>query len=426
MTDSDWMHSAADTADRIARHELTAVANLDRCLDRIQELEPDVCALGDLDIEGARETARRVDEGTVSGLLAGVPVGIKDIIDVRGLRTTCDSPIYQDFVAARDASCVQLIRAAGGLIVGKTRTTEFAYTHPTVTRSPVNYEYSPGGSSSGSAAGVAAGFFPLALTTQTGGSTIRPASYCGVYAFKPTHGLTDKRGVHPLAPSLDTIGWYGRSVEDLRLLFSILGRIGARADHHKRIHRRPKVALCRTPYWHQASLGVRTLVERIANQLEAELVELPDEFRQAYEDHAALMALEAARSLRAEYQLHRQQLSSELVGLIQQGLEVGVDEERSVRNRLAKCRAVLDAILEDYDCFITPSAPGSAPKSLASTGDSIFNRLWTAMHVPCIQIPAGKASNGMPLGVQFVSRRYSDDLLLDHCTALEPEFNSGA
>ncbi|PHR00346.1 MAG: hypothetical protein COB32_13205 [Halomonas sp.] len=409
--------TATEAKNRLIRGELSARELLEHCVARINAYEPQVEALAYWNLDDARRNADACDARKERGILAGLPLGVKDIIDVSNMPTGCDSSLYTDYRPAADAACVAHIKANGGWVLGKTRTTEFAFSNPTSTRNPHSLRYTPGGSSSGSAAGVASGFFPLALGTQTGGSVIRPASYCGIYAFKPTFNVVSREGIKPLSENLDTLGWYGRSVEDLRLLNGALR--GTNTEFLRTTPKRcTRIGLCRTPRWHQADNDMQRLVEDSADRLGAQEVELPDIFDQVYDDHSLIMAVDAARSLRAEYIRNADQLSSALIALIERGLKVAPNQELKAHQRLAQARERLDALYGHYDILLSPSAPGAAPPSLETTGDSVFNRLWTAMQTPSISIPAGFSTTGMPLGIQLVGQRYADYSLLANASLI--------
>jgi Asp-tRNA(Asn)/Glu-tRNA(Gln) amidotransferase A subunit family amidase len=412
--------TATAARERILRGEITARGLVEQCFSTITATEPKLSALAAWSQENVRRMADASDASGNVGPLGGIPIGVKDIIDVSGLPTVCDSSLYAGAIAARDAACVSLLKSAGGIILGKTRTTEFAYMRPSITRNPHNLNHTPGGSSSGSAAGVAAGFFPVALGTQTAGSVIRPGSYCGIYAFKPTFNTVGRAGIKPLSESFDTLGWYGRTIDDLQLVWSVFAPQAGLAQQG--VPGQPRVALCRTPRWHQADEAMRALVEVTAEKLEAVEITLPPIFAQVYDDHEQIMAVDASRALRFEYTQHADQLSDVLSAFIEKGLRTDTDQERAARFRLAACRAELDRLFDDYDLFITPSAPGAAPETLASTGDSVFNRLWTAMHVPCLSIPAGEDTAGLPLGVQLVGRCHTDPIVLAHGAMVAPKF----
>ncbi|WP_087720807.1 amidase [Salinicola salarius] len=384
----------------------TPAAWMNNCLATIDRYESKVQALANWQREQVVAEAAAIAPDDARAL-AGVPIGVKDIIDVAGLPTACDSSLYADHLPMTDATCVELARVAGAIVVGKTRTTEFAYARPTITRNPHRLSHTPGGSSSGSAAGVAAGFFPLAFGTQTGGSTIRPASFCGIFGFKPTFNRIGRRGIKPLSESFDTLGWYARSVEDLALLDEVLS-----GENAAKLTTRPRLGLCRTPRWHRADKDMQMAIEKAAQALDATTVELPASFASLFEDHARIMAVDAARSLRPEWLLHRGALSDEIRRLVRQGLAITPADELTARRRLDDARLRLDDLFADIDALITPPAPGAAPATLASTGDSVFNRLWTALHVPCVALPLTMNADGLPLGLQLVGQRYGDRQLL--------------
>jgi amidase len=408
--------SAAEAARRIAAGELSAVELVSDCLARIAQREPSVRAWAFLDPEHALRQARQRDRAKRPlGPLHGVPVGIKDIIDTADMPTECNSPIYRGRRPRRDAECVARLRAAGAIILGKTHTSEFAYLHAAPTRNPHNLRHTPGGSSSGSVAGVADFMMPLALGTQTGGSTIRPASYCGVFAFKPSFRRLAISGVKCLAPSFDTLGEVARSVEDLMLLDAVLSgepvspRTAAGA-------RRPRIGYCRTPFWSQAERSTRTVLSAAVRALRSagfivEDVELPQTFEPLSDGFSAIAATEAVWALGPEYRAHRSKLSRVARRLVEEGARLEADAVQRVRAVQMDCALGVDRLFERYDALLTPAAPGEAGKGNA-IGNNVFNRPWTAMHLPCLTMPGGTGPAGLPVGIQLVGRRNADRALL--------------
>ena len=353
-----------------------------------------------------------VSRPPMPGPLHGLPLGIKDVFDTADMPSAYGSPIWHGHRPRADAAAIAWARASGAVVIGKTVTTEFAYRHPGPTANPHDPARTPGGSSSGSAAGVAAGYFPFALGTQTAGSVIRPAAYCGVVGFKPSFGTINRAGLKPLAESLDTIGVFARSVADCALL---AGTLGARAlgDPDRKPERAPRIGLCRSPSWPQAAPETVALLAEAATRLgragaHVEERELPADFGALAEAHPLVMNAEAARALAWELFTHPAKLSRALTERLTAGMASAPENLFTARATLRQCRAAFPAAIEGLDILLTPAAPGEAPLGLDFTGDPAFNYLWTSLHLPCVTVPAGKGPNGMPLGVQIVGR-FDDD-----------------
>ncbi|HEY5900756.1 MAG TPA: amidase [Burkholderiales bacterium] len=407
--------TAAEAAKRLAAGEITCEALARDCLDRIAEREAAVHAWACVDRDRALEQARALDRLPRRSRLHGMPFGIKDVIDTADLPTEYNSPIYRGHRPKADAACIALLKEAGALILGKTVTTEFANNHPAETLNPHNPAHTPGGSSSGSAAAVADFMVPLALGTQTGGSVIRPAAYCGVYACKPSYGSISRIGLKFDAESLDTIGVFGRSVEDLALALEPLTARPA-PDFHS-ITTNPRVGLCRTPRWRDADEATQANLEAAARRLSnagAQVFnfELPAGSDQLFDKHRVIMGYENARALAWEYFNHGDKLSASLKPRLDEGWRVTRAEYDAMREHSRRCRRALADSMRELDFLLTPSAPGEAPDSLASTGNPVFNRAWTLFGVPCVTIPHGKGPRGLPLGVQVVGAYDADTALL--------------
>ncbi|HYR36319.1 MAG TPA: amidase [Burkholderiales bacterium] len=402
----------AEAAWRIESCETTAETLARACLERIAERDETVRAWAHVDGNKVLEQARALDRGPRRSRLHGVPVGIKDVIDTADQPTEYNSPIYRGHRPKADAACVTLLRRAGCLILGKTVTTEFANNHPAQTRNPHNSAHTPGGSSSGSAAAVADFMVPAALGTQTGGSVIRPATYCGAFAIKPSFGAINRAGTKMLAESLDTIGIFARGAQDLALILEALtGRAPVSASG------KPRVGLCRTPRWPVADAFVQKNVEGAARALEragAQVrdFELPAGSDQLFDRQKVIMTYETARALSWEYFSHADQLSPTLKARLDDGWKVTRADYDAMREHARRCRRELAESLRSLDFLITPSAPSEAPASLASTGDPVFNRAWTLLGVPCVTVPFGKGPLGLPLAVQLVGSMDSDMALL--------------
>lgn len=371
--------SAAEAARRIARKELSSEALVHACLDRIGAREPDAQAWAFLDREMALAQARARDREQPRSPLHGIPVGIKDVLDTADMPSEYGSPIHRGHRPRADAACVALLRAAGCVILGKSVTTEFANIHPAQTRNPRNPAHTPGGSSSGSAAAVADCMVPLAVGTQTGGSIIRPSAYCGVVGLKPTFNSINRAGLKFSAETLDTIGLIARSVEDVALGLHVLSERGAPVSGGNT--RTPRIGLVRTPHWHDADAASRENLERTAALLAqagaaVSDTALPPKSDGLYEGHSKIALYEAARALAHE------------------------------------SRDAFAVMMRGFDFLLTLSAPNEAPRGLQSTGSSIFNRIWTLLGAPCVNLPAGRGPSALPLGVQLAGRVDGDDDLL--------------
>lgn len=407
--------TAREAARLIAHGEITAEALVRTCLERIEARESIVHAWTFLDPDAAIRQARDRDRTPLTGPLHGIPVGVKDIIDTADMPTEYGSPIYRGHYPRCDATCVARARAAGAVILGKTVSTEFAYPSSVKTRNPCDPKHTPGGSSSGSAAAVGDSMIPLALGTQTGGSTLRPAAYCGAFAFKPTYGRVDLGGVKPLAPSLDTIGLIARSVDDLALLNAVLAGNDPRRATITRRHR-PRIGFCRTPFWKQAERATRgALADAVAALREAgavvEDVALPSEVREMVDGIDLVISVEATLSFAHEYEKHRKKLGRTVRRLIERGLAVPPENVQRVRRAQMVSAIAVDRMFDRYDALLTPSSAGEAERG-GGSGCAMFNGIWTAMHLPCITIPSSRGPNGLPVGVQLVGRCGRDRELL--------------
>jgi len=402
------------------------------CLERIREIEPRLQAWAFRDEQYALAQARAADDlkrqGLPIGPLHGVPVGVKDIFDTADMPTEYGSVLYAGRTPSRDAAAVAMLRAAGAVIIGKTVTTEFATQAPGKTRNPHDPERTPGGSSSGSAAAVAAGMVPLALGSQTNGSVIRPAAFCGVLGFKPTHGLIPRHGMLTLSRTLDQVGVFARTVHDLALLAGQLVGYDER-DPDTRPRARipfaevaaeepplpPMFAFVKTPHWERADEETKEafgeLIEHLGDRVEE--VELFPSAAEAWQWHETIMEAEMAANLEREWKEGRDRLSDSLRAQLERGREVrAVDYQRAV----ARIRPIHESFVElfeqRYDAILTPAAPGTAPKDLASTGDPSFCTLWTLCGMPAVSLPLLQGTNGLPLGVQLVGPRDGDARLL--------------
>ena len=405
--------TASEAARGIESGDFTAEALTAACLERIAERDEAVRAWAHIDRDAALAQARALDRMPRKSRLHGVPVGIKDVIDTADLPTEYNSPIWRGHRPKADAACVALLRRAGGVILGKTVTTEFAQNHPAQTRHPHNPAHTPGGSSSGSAAAVADAMVPLALGTQTGGSVIRPAAYCGTFAIKPSFGSINRAGTKFVAESLDTIGVFARGVEDLELAMEVLAsRPVAPAPAGS-----PRIGLCRTPLWSAADSHVQKNLEAAAKRLEqagakVRDFELPPGTKQIFDNYRVIGNYESARALGWEYASFPSQISKTLTPRLQEGWKITRAEYDATREVIRNVGRTLAETLREVDFLLTPSAPSEAPASLATTGDPVFNRAWTMLGLPCVTIPHGKGTHGLPLAVQLVGAFDADSALL--------------
>jgi Asp-tRNA(Asn)/Glu-tRNA(Gln) amidotransferase A subunit family amidase len=425
---SKW--SAVDAARRIAAGTLTSEALVRACLARIAEREAVVQAWAYLDPDHAIAQAKLRDaekrSGRLTGPLHGVPVGLKDIIETGDMPTEHGSPIFKGNRPARDAACVAALREAGAVILGKTVTTELANTHPGKTRNPHNPKHTPGGSSSGSAAGVADFHMPLALGTQTGGSVIRPASFNGIYALKPTLGLISRRGVLLQSHTLDTLGVYGRSLEDLALLTDALSahdpldpvsyprtRGSLLTAMREPPPAPPRFAFFKTPAWSEAEDVTKRELAALAAKLgpHCQEAELAPPFDQVVALHAIVMAAEDLAYYGGFLERTPQLLSDKLRGRLEAARAIPADAYIKAVNAREDLNAHVDKLLDSYDAILCPAACGPAPASLETTGNPVFNGLWTYLGMPCVALPLLTA-DGMPLGVQLVGKRGDEARLM--------------
>ncbi len=415
--------SAREAARRIAEGRLSAEALVAALLDRIALRESAVEAWEYLDRGKALEAARRRDREPRRGALHGVPIAVKDLIDTSDMPTAYGSPIYRGHRPVADASCVALAREAGAIVLGKTVTTEFATFFPGKTKNPHNPGHTPGGSSSGSAAAVADCEVPLAFGTQTAGSVIRPAAFCGCVGFKPTFGVLGRAGVKPLSETLDTIGVMARQVEDAAFFVGVLSGRGALVDL-RAPPRSPHFALYKTPYSEAAERTTEEALEAAAEALGragarvGELALAP-EHRGLNEAQNRIMGYEIFRSLAYERIEKGGFLSPRLKEMLEAGAAVTAAEYDAALAEAAAARSGLGRFFGDLDAVLVPAAPGEAPLGLEGTGDPVFSRMWTLLGVPCVTLPACRGESGLPTGVQLVGRIGEDARLLSSALFLE-------
>ncbi len=423
--------SATDAVEKIRNGEITSEELVQACLERIDQVDGDVQAWAHLKPEYALEQARQLDQrrsaGGPMGLLHGIPVGIKDICDTKLLPTENGTVLDSGRLPMEDSRVVSLLREAGAVIMGKTVTTELAVYGPGKTRNPHNTEHTPGGSSSGSAAAVASYMVPLAIGSQTNGSIIRPASYCGVVGFKPTHGLIPRSGVLCQSPPLDTIGTFARGLEDIALISEVLVAYDP-DDRHTVVRARPPlrdvlateppmrpmVAFARTAVWDQADDATQEAFEELVEVLGDDCSDLPlsEPFNGLVGMHRNIMYADLAKNFSHYYKRGKDQLTDTLCEMIEAGQKVSAVDYNTAIDGQALLNAGLDLVFEHYDMIITPATTGEAPLGLDATGSPVFNTLATYCGVPAVTLPLMDGPNGLPLGVQVIGPRGDDARLL--------------
>ncbi len=409
---------ALELARRIAAGELTPAAVLEDCEQAIAAREAEIGAFAALDLPRAKQSAAIAPAGPLRGL----PVGIKDIFDTVDFPTEYGSSIYAGHRPRTDAALVSQIRRAGGLLLGKTVTTEFAHMQPAKTRNPRNPQHTPGGSSSGSAAAVAAGMVPIAIGSQTGGSVIRPAAFCGVAGFKPSYQLLPTVGMKCFSWQLDTVGVFAASVSDVAFAAAAIADRDLRVDGITPAQ--PRIGVMRMHIWSQASEAMQAALEAAARAAAAagarvEDMALPGALEDAWRAHPLIQDYEAYRALAFEYDHHRDRMAPTLRKLLDNAAEITAEHYDEARRTARRARQLLSDLFEGVDVILTPSAPGAAPRGLQTTGNPIFNRLWTLMGTPCVNVPGLADDAGLPLGVQIVGRFGRDKSALEAALFLE-------
>jgi len=413
---------AAALAEGIRNGAFSAEAAVRSCLDRIAQVDERVQAWTFLDsglaLEQARAADRRRASGAPLGALHGVPVGIKDIIDTADMPTENGTVLHAGRRPVKDAAVVARLRAAGAIIMGKTVTTELATYSPGKTRNPHNPEHTPGGSSSGSAAAVAAGMVPLAVGTQTNGSVIRPAAFCGVVGFKPSYGLINRDGVLRQSPALDQIGVFARTPEDAALIAETLCDAAALPRWFEGgatvPSRLPRVAFVKTSIWNRMAFDAREALAGLSARLGSAVIELemPEAAVGVWDWQRTVMEAEIAANYDAEWQRGRDRLSQSLRSQIERGRAISAVDYQHALERIAAVNAAFEPLYANCDVIMTPAVPGTAPRGLDSTGDPAFCTLWTFCGMPSLTLPLLRGTNGLPLGVQLVAPRYCDAQLL--------------
>jgi Asp-tRNA(Asn)/Glu-tRNA(Gln) amidotransferase A subunit family amidase len=422
--------SAIEAAERIAGGDMSAQDYIGACLQRIEEVDDKVHAFVHLDPKEALAQAKALDErrrnGKPLGALHGVPVAIKDIFDTADYKTECGSPLLKGRQPMRDCTVVARLRAAGAVIIGKTVTTEFAYFHAGATRNPHDLERTPGGSSSGSAAAVAAGMVPLAVGSQTNGSVIRPASFCGVYGVKPTHGMISRHGALTLSRTLDHVGVFSRTLADAAFILEVLVGYDENDEDTRPLAAPafletlgedpplpPLLAFVRTPVWEKADSECRAAFEKLAKSLgdRAILFDLPEPFAGAWDDQRVIMATDMAHNFGALVERGGEASSQQLRDLLAEGGKTNALRYLAASEHAKRYAIGLNEIFKEYDAILTPSAPGIAPKGMA-TGNPAFNTLWSLTGLPAVSLPLLSGEGGMPIGVQLVGPTGDDARLL--------------
>jgi Asp-tRNA(Asn)/Glu-tRNA(Gln) amidotransferase A subunit family amidase len=422
MSESFYKLSAFEITKLIQSADMTALELVDSCLARIESREESVQAWEHLDksliLSQSRDIAREDKRP-----LAGVPVGIKDIIDTDNMPTTYGSQIFKNHHPPKNAVCIDRLIKAGAIIFGKTVTTEFAFLNSGKTSNPHNNRHTPGGSSSGSAAAVADFHVPLALGTQTAGSIIRPASYCGVVGYKPTFASFPIDGIHPLAVSFDTLGGFARTVGDIILLSEVLAEKKISKDSRKP----EKIAILLGPDWSAAEPEMEGLFERLPDlikehEVELDVLQRANELKDINAAHKVIMMNDCVSALKNVYANNRNSLSDILLDEYESALKYDNNDLRSAKKIIEDSKRFMAALFEDYDLLLMPASTGRAPAGLEATGDPAFNRMTSALQLPCLNLPYVQTQNDLPLGVQLVGAYMGDEKLLSHSLWLEKLF----
>jgi Asp-tRNA(Asn)/Glu-tRNA(Gln) amidotransferase A subunit family amidase len=428
--------SLSEAAAEIREGRISSAELVADCLKRIDEVDGKIDAWAFLDREHAMRQAEAADlhrqKGNALGPLHGVPLGIKDIFDTGDMPTEFGSPAWAGRTPRRDANAVARLRAAGAVIMGKTVTTEYAYFQPGKTKNPHNPAHTPGGSSSGSAAAVAAHMIPGAIGSQTNGSVIRPAAFCGVVGFKPTHGLISRAGALELSRTLDHVGVFARNVEDAALLVEQLAGFDEDDPDTRSIAKAPfasiaaseppmppRFAFVRSAAW---ALGEPVMHEAFGELTEAlgeavTDVDLGESFSHAADMQRVVMEVEMAHNFRRDYEKFGTQLSEKLRGLIERGRAYPAAEYMAAQSAIPRLNDALDGVFDEYDAILTPSAPGAAP-TVEGTGNPAFCSTWSLLGTPAISLPLLASESGLPIGVQLVGRRGNDARLLRTAASL--------
>ena len=420
-----WQLTAAQASARMADGILSSEDYTRAFLERSAQRDPEVKAWTWIDPQAAIACARERDREPRRSPLHGIPYGVKDVINTRNAPTQHNSPLYEGHRPGEDANCVAVLHALGAVMMGKTDTLEFASGgRRPLTRNPHNLAYTPGGSSSGSGAAVAAGMVPLALGTQTGGSTIRPAAFCGIHGMKPSYGRISFEGIKHYSVHLDTVGLYGRCIDDLWLLaqaYRLVDIAALEAPAPSAL----KIGVCETPMWSLASPDAQAALHRAAELMSRAGVTmkplvLSSRFDTMTELQDVLMHEGGRAAFLPDYLRSRHALHPDFVAKVENERGFHAAQMREVIDAVAARRVELEAQMHGFDAVLTLSAPGEATLGIASQGQATFNRIWTALGVPCINLPGLLGSTGLPIGVQLIQRRYEDERLLQVASALSP------
>ena len=407
--------TASGLRQALARGKLSPRDVAEAFRTRITMREPQVAAFAHLDWNQVDKQIKMLRTQPVgSGPLWGVPIAVKDLFDTCDLPTAYGSDIYAGHRPAWDAAALSRLRTAGAVILGKTVTTEFAWRKPAKTRNPHDGRFTPGGSSSGSAAAVADRMAPAAIGTQTAGSIIRPAAFCGIIGFKPTHGVISSAGIKPLSQSLDTVGVFSRTVTDSAI---VAGVMAGRPDWGDiiAVKKPPKMAIVRGAEWDLVTQSAMTVFQKAADKLAGKALvkrKTPKLFAELADTHARIVSFEAARELQHEHRAHPERLSPILRGLLEDGAGIAPSQYMAALAERDTCLAHIEQLFGEADVLLAPSALGEPPRMEEGTGDPVMSRAWTLLHLPTITLPVGRGPNGLPLGLQMACRPGDDARLL--------------
>ena len=428
---------------KIKDAQLTSVEICERYIERINKFEKNVKAWAHFDKKLLLEKAADADEyrrsGKPTGPLHGIPVAVKDIVGTLDMPTECGTVIRKGKSYSQNAEIVDLLLAAGAIVMGKTATAELAYLHPPKTTNPHDHSRTPGGSSSGSAAVVASFMAPLSIGSQTGGSIIRPASYCGVVGYKPTYGLISRNGVLKTSEKLDHIGVFGRSVEDVALLSKVLikkDNFDSATIHYSAENMltetkkgplfEPKFIFYKTDYWKNIEKKSREAFEYFIKSFKKniEVFDTPSYFKDIHKYHQIMYETDLANNFGLYYKKHKKKLSKPMQDAIVKGNKHSAKEYAEALDFMKRSYESYEEVFEDYHGVLSPSSPGVAPKSLKSTGSAEFNKVWSYLGTPCISLPLLQGEANMPLGVQLTGAKYDDHRFLGIANWLEKECNN--
>jgi len=416
----------------IHNNVLSPTKLLDSILQRIEKLEPEIRGWVTIDLDKsiyeAEKCTKEAEEYKFRGILHGIPIGVKDIFYTANMKTTASSKVLQNFIPNYDAYCITKLKASGAIILGKTETAEFAYSDPAPTKNPWNLEHTPGGSSSGSAAAVSAGMCPASLGSQTGGSTIRPAAYCGIIGLKPTYDRISRHGMIPLSWSLDHVGFFTRSIEDTSILFKILTNYDLynmttlninkiNYKHQHKISNPLNIGYIKGYFYDNAQDDVKNNIDKVIEKFEnsgskINELNLPINFNIINDAHNIIMSAEAASYHEKNIIKYLKDYGPKIRGLILSGFKITATKYLLAQRIRSRIIQEIFSSIRDYDLILTPSTITPAPKGLQSTGSSIFNKPWSFCGLPAITIPSGFSKKGLPLGIQLIGKQFDDENLL--------------